>query len=261
MANLNGRSALVLAASGGLGSASALALARDGARVVGWGRNVDALREVGNEVAAQGTGEFHAVEVDLSDFGSIAAALESTAALVDDPDILVNITGGPPPGPISGLDRDVWTTHFESMVLSVISVTDAVTPAMRRRGWGRVITCTSSGVIAPIPNLGLSNSLRACLVGWSKTLASEVAAEGVTVNTVVPGRVATGRTQALDEARAKREGTDVASVAERSTASIPVGRYGDTAEFGSVVAFLASEQASYVNGSQIRVDGGMIGSV
>jgi len=132
---------------------------------------------------------------------------------------------------------------------------------MKARGWGRIITNTSSGVIAPIPNLAISNALRMSLVGWSKTLAREVAKDGITANIVVPGRIATARVATLDNARAKREGRSVEEVAAESAASIPIGRYGKPEEYADVVAFLASTRAAYITGSVIRVDGGMITSI
>ncbi|MBC8097094.1 MAG: SDR family oxidoreductase [Akkermansiaceae bacterium] len=127
--------------------------------------------------------------------------------------------------------------------------------------YGRVINSTSTGVLAPIANLGLSNALRSSLVGWSKTLAREVARDGVTANIVVPGRVATGRTLFLDQARATRENRTVESVVAESTAAIPAGRYGTPEEYAGVVAFLASARASYITGSMIRVDGGLIAGI
>lgn len=147
------------------------------------------------------------------------------------------------------------------MVLSVIAITDRVLPGMRKRGWGRIITSASSGVVAPIPNLAVSNALRLSLVGWSKTLAREVGRDGVTVNVTVPGRIATPRITFLDEQRAKREGREPTEVATESAASIPVGRYGDPREYADVVTFLSSPLASYVTGSLIRIDGGLIQSV
>jgi 3-oxoacyl-[acyl-carrier protein] reductase len=146
------------------------------------------------------------------------------------------------------------------MVLSVIAITDRVLPAMRLKQWGRIITSTSSGVVAPIPNLGISNALRLSLVGWSKTLAREVARGGITANIILPGRIATDRIKFLDEAKAKREGRTV-EVSAESTGSIPVGRYGKPEEYGVVVAFLASEPAAYITGASIRVDGGLIASI
>ena len=147
------------------------------------------------------------------------------------------------------------------MVLSVIALTDRVLPCMRQRKWGRIITSTSSGVVAPIPNLGISNALRLSLVGWSKTLAREVGGDGITTNIVLPGRIATPRITFLDEQKARREGRAVEEIAAESVASIPVGRYGRPEEYADVVAFLASERAAYVTGSVIRIDGGLIASI
>jgi 3-oxoacyl-[acyl-carrier protein] reductase len=140
------------------------------------------------------------------------------------------------------------------MVLSVIAITDRVLPGMKARGWGRILTSTSSGIIAPIPNLAISNALRMSLVGWSKTLAREVAKDGITANIIVPGRIATARVAAL-------EGRRVEEVAAESAATIPVGRYGKPEEYADVVTFLASTRAAYITGSVIRVDGGMTTSI
>jgi 3-oxoacyl-[acyl-carrier protein] reductase len=132
---------------------------------------------------------------------------------------------------------------------------------MRQKKWGRIITSTSSGVIAPIANLGLSNALRMSLVGWSKTLAREVGSDGITANIVLPGRISTPRIAFLDEQKAKREGRDLAAIRADSAAAIALGRYGRPDEYGAVVTFLASARASYVTGSVIRVDGGLIASI
>jgi 3-oxoacyl-[acyl-carrier protein] reductase len=255
-----GRTALVLGAGGGLGRAIALALAQEGVNVASADINEAAAAETAKQIAAAGA-RSAARAWDLADLGSIdshAAAVESALGPVD---ILVNITGGPPPTKVSGQDQKVWSQQFQSMILSVIAITDRLLPSMRARKWGRVITSTSSGVIAPIPNLGISNALRLSLVGWSKTLAREVAADGITCNIVVPGRIATDRIKFLDEAKAKRENRTVESVVEESTSSIPAGRYGRPEEYAAAVAFLAGEQASYITGSVLRIDGGMIPSI
>lgn len=249
--------ALVTGASGGLGTATCEALVSMGFDTIGWGRNAFALNALDVALAGQ-PGSFSSRVVDLREPGAVAdglAALEHHAGPVA---VFVAITGGPRPGSAATYDRAAWEEGFASMVLPVLQVASAVLPGMRDRGWGRIITCVSSGVVSPIDGLGLSNALRSCLVGWSKTLANEVASAGVTCNVVVPGRFATRRVAELDESRARARGLSVDNVRAASVRSIPTGRYGDPSEFANVVAFLAGESSSYVNGSMVRVDGGMI---
>jgi 3-oxoacyl-[acyl-carrier protein] reductase len=238
----------------------ARAVAQEGARVAVTGRNLEALDETVDAIVAEG-GEAFAARLDLTDPMSVDAALEAIRDRYGDVEILFNNSGGPPPSPAAGQPAELWREHFESMVLGVIALTDRVLPAMRQRQWGRIVTNASSGVVTPIPNLALSNALRLTLVGWSKTLAREVAADGITVNVVIPGRIATGRVRALDEARAAREGTTVEAVAEASASSIPVGRYGNPEEYAAAVTFLAGLPASFVTGTMLRVDGGQIPSI
>lgn len=257
---LEARTALVLGASGGLGGAIASALGREGARVALAGRNVEALERAAASVEAGG-GTALVLPFDLADLGAIDGAVGKVEAALGPVDILVNNTGGPPPTPAAGQPIELWEKNFRAMVLSVIAVTDRILPGMRARRFGRIITVTSSGTIAPIPNLAISNTLRVALTGWSKTLAREVAKDGITVNTLVPGRIATERVAFLDEAAAKREGIGLDEVRARARAAIPAGRYGRPEEFGDTACFLASDQASFITGSMIRVDGGQIPSL
>jgi len=255
-----GKTALVLGASSGLGRAVALSLAAEGAKVAVAARRGDELRALAAEIEAGG-GQALPLTWDLADRAVIDPNVSEVERRLGPVDILVNNTGGPPPTPAAGQDPAAWLKNFETLVLSLIATTDRVLPGMRERKWGRVITSTSSGVVAPIPNLAMSNALRLSLVGWSKTLSREVASDGVTVNVVLPGRIATDRIRFLDEKRAEREGRSVEQVEAESLASIPMGRLGDPAEYGAVVAFLAGRQAAYVTGSIVRVDGGLIPSL
>jgi 3-oxoacyl-[acyl-carrier protein] reductase len=257
---LNGKTALVLGGGGGLGRAISKALVGEGAKVAV--ADIDSNSIAGTEAAlAAINGKSIGLVWDLSDLSQIDGHVSKIESEFGPIDILVNNTGGPPPTPAAGQDPALWSKHFHAMVLSVIAITDRVLPNMRARHWGRAITSTSSGVVAPIPNLGISNALRLSLVGWSKTLSREVGKDGITANIILPGRIATDRIKFLDEAKAKREGRSVDEVSAESTSSIPLGRYGMPEEYGDVVTFLASERASYINGSVIRVDGGLIASI
>jgi 3-oxoacyl-[acyl-carrier protein] reductase len=257
---LRGRVALVLGAGGGLGGAIARALAAEGASVAAADLQADAAATtVADIVKTRGTAR--AFSWDLADLSAIESGVREIESSLGPIDILINNTGGPPPSPATGQTAAVWQSHFQSMVLSVMAVTDRVLPAMRSRNWGRIVTSTSSGVIAPIPNLAISNALRLSLVGWSKTLAREVARDGVTANIVVPGRIATARTRSLDAQKAVRDGRSIDVVSAESAASIPMRRYGHPQEYADAVAFLASAPASYITGAILRVDGGLIPSI
>jgi 3-oxoacyl-[acyl-carrier protein] reductase len=257
---LHGKTALVLGGGGGLGRAIARSLAREGAKVAVADIDPKAVEETEAALATIG-GTSLGLTWDLADLSKGAAHVEEIERELGPVDILVNNTGGPPPTPAAGQNVALWMAHFQAMVLSVIAITDRVLPGMKARRWGRVITSTSSGVVAPIANLGISNALRLSLVGWSKTLAREVGRDGVTANIILPGRIATDRIKFLDAAKAKRESRSVEDVAAESTGSIPLGRYGKPEEYADVVTFLASDRAAYVTGSVIRVDGGLIASI
>jgi 3-oxoacyl-[acyl-carrier protein] reductase len=255
-----GRTALVLGASGGLGSAIAARLAQEGANVAMAGRSADGLAATATQVEAAGVKALPVVW-DLAELDRVEASVSAVEHALGPIDILVNNTGGPPPTPVGGQELATWKTSFEQMVLAVIALTDRVIPIMRQRQWGRVLTSTSSGALTPIPNLGLSNTLRAALHAWSKTLADEVGRDGITSNVMVPGRIATDRTRFLDEKRADRENRSIEEVARASAATMALGRYGTPDEYADVAAFLCSERASYITGSIVRVDGGLIRSI
>jgi 3-oxoacyl-[acyl-carrier protein] reductase len=254
------KTALVFGAGGGLGGAIAKSLAAEGVAVVTADINEESAKSTADAINANG-GRATSLVWDIADLSVIERQLDQVKSKFGPVDILVNNTGGPPPTPASGQSPADWSKYFDMMVRSVICVTDAILPDMRERKWGRIITSTSSGVVAPIPNLGISNSLRLALVGWSKTLAREVGRDGITANIVLPGRIATGRIVFLDEQKAKRENRPVADVTAESTGMIPVGRYGEPSEYGDAVTFLASPRASYITGSVIRIDGGLINSI
>jgi 3-oxoacyl-[acyl-carrier protein] reductase len=256
---LEGRRALVLASTRGLGRGIAEALAAEGAAVVVSGRSDP--EGAARAMAAATGGRVHGVRADLHHKTSVDALIDAAASRMGGIDILVLNSGGPPPGPACELTYDELKLWFDRMVALLIHAADRCVPAMRHRKWGRVLTVASNTVVQPAPHMALSNSLRAALVTWSKTLAGEVAADGVTCNLILPGRIHTERLDELDGAKAARDGATVASVRAASIAAIPAGRYGRVEEFAAVAAFLCSERASYVTGSQIRVDGGLIRAI
>ena len=257
---LKGKRALVLSSSRGLGLGVARSLAREGADILMTARSGERLEAAAKAINGEGAGRAHTYVGDLAE--NVEAIHEAAVKALGGIDILVANTGGPP-GP-DGARRarpEEWVPQFEAMVLPIFKLAALVLPGMRERGWGRILTIASTGVVQPIPNLVMSNALRSSLVGWSKTLAAEVAKDGITANLVLPGRIQTDRVDELDAANAKAQGKSVEEIAAAARASIPAGRYGRVEEFADVVCFLASERASYITGSLIRVDGGAVRSI
>lgn len=255
-----GKKALVLGASRGLGAAIAAALADEKVQVTGASRNPDAIRRWIDEGPAERRAHIDIATVDLADTASVDALADSLLA-DGGVDILINNSGGPGAATALAATHSDWTTEFEAMAANLFHLTQRLVPAMIGHGWGRIITIGSSGVIQPIPSLAISNAVRAAVSGWSKTLATEVAAHGITVNMVIPGRIGTERVRQLDQLAAQRGNISIEETRQRSITTIPVQRYGTPEEFAAVVAFLASTRASYMTGSSVRVDGGMIRSV
>lgn len=258
---LTGKRALVMSSSRGLGLGIAESLAAEGADVLLTGRSEDKLRAAAERINARGAGKAAWVAADLGDPGAVEVMTRAAEEAMGGVDILLANTGGPPPGRMADADLAILARQFEMMVMRVAEVAAAVVPGMKARGWGRILTVGSSGVVQPIPTLGLSNALRSALVGWSKSMANDLAGDGITVNMILPGRIHTERVDELDAAASERSGTSVEEVAAASRATIPVGRYGTIEEFAKVATFLVSNAASYVTGSLIRVDGGAIRSV
>jgi 3-oxoacyl-[acyl-carrier protein] reductase len=245
--------AVVPGGTSGLGLATARALAAEGARVVIGGRRGELAAEHAAALpAAIGVG------VDITDPVGPAALISAAEDAFGPVDILVLNGGGPSAGTAAELTVEDAVAAADRLLLPQIRLVEAALPGMQERGWGRIVAIGSSGIQSPIDGLAASNVGRAALAGYLKTLASEVAADGVTVNLVLPGRIRTKRVDALNEATAKRQSRDVAEVDAESQANIPIGRYGTPEEFAAVMAFLASRPASYVTGAQIRCDGGLI---
>ncbi|MDK4739001.1 SDR family oxidoreductase [Rhizobium sp. CNPSo 3464] len=253
---IKGKRALVLASSKGLGHGIAMALAREGANVLLCGRSGERLESNCKAINAEGKGRADWIWADLNDEMFVETVSKAVTDKLGGLDILVNNTGGPTPGTSEDMTADRLETYFLSMVARVITLTNALLPGMKAQGWGRILTVASSGIIEPIPNLALSNTLRPALAGWSKTLAAEVAAHGITVNMLLPGSIATDRLADLDSAAAKRTGKNLEDIQAERQQRIPAGRYGSIEEFAATAAFLCSEPASYVTGSMIRCDGG-----
>jgi 3-oxoacyl-[acyl-carrier protein] reductase len=257
---IKNKTALVFGAGSGLGRAIALSLGKEGAKVALAGRTMANLEKTAQAIKAAG-GQSYCIAWDLGNLAAIDELFTQIEKNLGPVDILVNNTGGPPPATAAGQSTALWIEKFQEMVLSVIAITDRAIPGMKQRGWGRVITSTSSGAITPIANLGISNTLRASLHAWSKTLSRELAPHGITANIIVPGRIATDRIRFLDESRAKRENISLEDVEADSLKSIPMGRLGRPEEYGDTATFLASQAASYITGSVIRVDGGNIPNI
>jgi 3-oxoacyl-[acyl-carrier protein] reductase len=246
---IEGKTALVMGASKGIGLAIAAALASEGVRVAMASRSRERVEAAAKEIE----GDTTAFEADTDDLDWLAALPDEVASRVGPVEILITNTGGPPLGGALDHEREAWEEAYRSLVLAPLVLADAVLPGMRERNWGRIVNVGSSSVREPIPHLTLSNANRMAAIGLFKTLATEVASDGITVNTVATGRFATDR---LAENWGSWEEMEA-----KAPEGIPAGRLGRPEEFGDLVAFICSERAAYLTGSVVPLDGGMLRSV
>jgi 3-oxoacyl-[acyl-carrier protein] reductase len=258
---LAGKVALVAASSRGLGRAVAEELAAEGADLVLCARRAAALEETAASIRAATKRKVITVNADLSKPDDVARVADTAMRELGRVDVLVTNGGGPPAGPFESHSADAWQDAVRQTLNSVVELTRAVLPGMKERRWGRIINITSIAVKQPVDNLILSNSVRAAVTGFARTLANEVAPFGVTVNNVMPGYTRTARIDELAAKNAALRGTTAAEQLAVFEEQIPMARLGEPREFAAMVAFLASERASYVTGSSIAVDGGWIKSL
>jgi 3-oxoacyl-[acyl-carrier protein] reductase len=255
---LKGKVALVAAASRGLGRAVAEELALEGASLVLCARGEEALNDTRKAIAQTAESPVVVVPADLSVADDVTRVVNFGLERFGRIDILVTNAGGPPAGQFEALSREAWETATRLTLHSVLELTRHVLPGMKERRWGRIVNITSIAVKQPIDNLILSNSLRAAVTGFARTLANEVATFGITVNNIMPGYTRTERVEELARMMAEREGITAAEFVARWEREIPMKRLGKPREFAALAAFLVSERASYITGTSIPVDGGWI---
>lgn len=258
---LAGKVAWVTGASSGLGLAGARSLAGEGAAVAISARSEDDLRRAAEAIHDETGSSCIPVPLDVTDSAAIGRAAARIVEELGPVDVLVGNAGGPPPGDFDSITDDQMTGAFELTTASAWRLTKAVLPAMRERSSGCLIFITSDSTKQIIPGLLLSNMMRAAVVGMMKTLSHELGPDGIRALCVAPGRIHTKRLDQLDSSRAEKTGATIEEVREQMLAGIPLGRYGETEEFGDAIAFLASERASYVSGISVSVNGGALASV
>ncbi|HWX51295.1 MAG TPA: SDR family oxidoreductase [Roseomonas sp.] len=258
---LQGRRALVMGASKGLGRSIADALAAEGVAIAISGRNQASLDRVAEELKAAGAPKAVGITADVAEGAQMDRLADTAVAALGGVDILVLNHGGPPTCTALEMKEEDLVTWFQRIVLSPIRIANRLLPAMRKQKWGRLITVASTGVVQPLPGLALSNTLRSAIVGWNKTLATEIAGDGVTCNIIGPGAFATDRTQETLASASQKTGKSIDELVTERSATIPVGRFGEPKEFGPMGAFLASAHASYITGRVHLVDGGVVRGV
>jgi 3-oxoacyl-[acyl-carrier protein] reductase len=257
---LKGKVAMVAGASRGLGYAVAEALAREGALVSISSSTLASIDEAAKRISAGGATVLGTV-VDVRNADHITGWTEKTIERFGGIDLLFTNGGGPPSGAAISFDDPAWQNAVDLLLFSALRMVRAAVPSMKGRGGGSILMSTSASVKEPIPNLGLSTVLRASVSALSKTLALELAGDKIRVNQIIPGRIDTDRVKSLDEIAGKKQGITAEQAKAKSMATIPMGRYGDAAEYGRVAAFVLSDAAAYMTGSTVQVDGGLIRSV
>lgn len=255
---LQGQVVVVAASSKGLGRATALQLAQEGARVVISGRDEDTLADTARQIEAESGSEVEAVVTDLTVAEDAERLISRAVERFGSLDALITNSGGPPAGNFDDFEDEAWISSFELNLLSVVRLIKAALPHMRERGYGRILNFTSSSIKQPIDGLILSNTYRAGVLGLAKSLSGELAPQGILINTIGPGRIGTDRVGTLDGNRAQKLDIPVEEVRRRAEANIPLGRYGEPEEFAKVATFLVSRANTYLTGQAILVDGGMV---
>lgn len=255
--NMEGKTALVCGSSQGIGKSAAIELASLGARVVLMARNETALQSALAELP--GTAEHTFLVADFSDYNSVAHAVNSFLQNGSIIHVLVNNTGGPPAGPISQARIEEFTQAFHNHLLCNHTLAQAVIPGMKAAGYGRIINVISTSVKQPLRGLGVSNTIRAAVANWAKTLSAEVASFGITVNNVLPGATATVRLDAIINNKTQKTGVTREAAEAEMLHEIPAGRFGQPEEIAAAIAFLATPAAAYINGINVPVDGGRTG--
>jgi 3-oxoacyl-[acyl-carrier protein] reductase len=255
---IRGKVALVSASSKGLGRAIAEELAAEGANLIVCARGEDALHQTAESIRKASDVTVTEVAADLSAQSGIDRVAKAALDKFGRIDILVTNSGGPPSGPFESYAAEMWEEATRLLLFSVVGLARAVLPGMKERRWGRILNVTSIAVKQPIDGLMLSNSLRAAVTGFARTLANEVAPYNVTVNNIMPGYTRTDRVEQLARATAEKSGSSTKDALAKWEREIPMGRLGQPREFAALAAFLASERASYITGTSIAVDGGWI---
>jgi 3-oxoacyl-[acyl-carrier protein] reductase len=253
---LKGRAAIVTAASSGLGKATAMQLASEGAAIAINARGEEKLKHAAEEIRSATGVEVIAIAGSMTEEQDIRRLVSEAKSHFGRIDILVTNAGGPPPGYFSDFTSEHYRDAVELNLISTINLCREAVPHMRERGWGRIVAITSIAAKQPVENLILSNTARAGVLGFMKSLSQQVAADAITVNTVCPGYHLTERLKSLAHLTSQNEGVAVEDVYARWAASAPIKRIGDPEEFAAVVAFLCSEQASFITGTAIQIDGG-----